>query len=112
MTIEHSHAHSLHHDEQEIEHIAKVAHAATQAHKYGEIQITWEAGKQSAIAAVKTALAHPSRSHIEHHEEWVKAELAAGKTHPHLVGHKSLSHIHQARNKLFYDVIDSLKNKG
>ena len=107
MTAHHTHT------DHEIEHIAKVAHAATQAHKNdGETIVSWEDGKEDSINAVKTALIHPIRTSEELHEEWVAATVAAGKTHPHAVPYAELPKHIQARNDLFYDVVDSLKHKA
>lgn len=80
--------------EEEIEHIAKIAHAATQAHKTEhDTIVSWEDGKAASIASVKTAIA---------------AKKAAGAiiSHPH--NYSDLSENQRARNKLFCDVVASL----
>jgi len=107
MTGHHSHT------ESEIEHIAKVAHAATEAHKnHDEALVSWENGKEDSILSVKKALEHPELSDEELHEDWRNWEKNAGKKHPHLVPHADLPLHVQARNRLFYDVVDSLKHKA
>lgn len=92
-----------------IEHIAKVAHAATQAHKGAtETVVSWEDGREASIASVKRCISHPELDVEELHEKWVDDEKAAGKTHSHMVEHKDLPIHHQTRNRLFYDVVASL----
>lgn len=95
--------------EEEIEHIAKIAHAATQAHKneYDTV-VSWEDGKAVSIASVKYAIAYPWKSSAEFHDEWIKQQkdAAAIIIHPH--DYSDLSENQRARNKLFYDVVASL----
>jgi hypothetical protein len=95
--------------EEEIEHIAKIAHAATQAHKTEhDTIVSWEDGKAASIASVKTAIKHPWKGSKEFHDEWIKQQkdAAAIIIHPH--DYSNLSENQRARNKLFYDVVHSL----
>jgi hypothetical protein len=98
--------------DQQIEDIARVAHAATQAHKKpDEAVVSWEDGKEISIEAVKLALRFPYVIPAWAHENWVAKEKDAGKTHPYHMPYTDLPIHIQARNRLFYNIIDSLKNR-
>jgi hypothetical protein len=95
--------------EEEIEHIAKIAHAATQAHKTEhDTIVSWEDGKAASIASVKTAIAYPWKSSAEFHADWIKEKKDFGLMIVHPRDYSNLSENQRARNKLFYDVVHSL----
>lgn len=105
----------------QIETIAKVAHAANSAWcaKHGDPVVSWEDGRYPSIASVEYLLAHPDAPDSAFHDAWAAQKHADGwtyapvrdnaqKQHPCLVAFSELPPHQQAKDRLFQAIVRAL----
>lgn len=114
----------LHSEEERIEAVAKIAHAANveycRIQKQYEIP-TWDQSSreihESAMDGVRKILLNPSMTPEEAHHSWVEFKTKNGwvyapgirdyekKTHPCLLPYSSLSHRERLKDVLFRNIV-------
>lgn len=113
---------------EQIAGIAKCCHQANKAfcEYHGDAsQKDWEAAEQwqrdSAIAGVQFRLDNPDASPSAQHDAWSADKVKDGwvfgevkdaeaKTHPCLVAYDELPAFQRAKDKLFQNIVDALKD--
>lgn len=111
---------------QRIENIASVCHEANRAwcEANGDYsQVSWAEAedwqRESAMKGVEFRLNNPNTSSAAQHDAWMADKIKDGwtfgakkdaeaKTHPSLVPYAQLSHVEQAKDRLFRAIVDQL----